>query len=108
MRRALEERRLLGVEPQLQAGLSGSIPFLDADLEPAVPKEVREENLTADLEKRLEALETKAREGIIDLILDALDEDHEPRKGMGIPAFRRILREAYDPSGLIGAIWQPA
>ena len=100
--------QMLGVEPQLQAGLSGSIPFLDADLEPAVPKKVREENLTADLERRLEALQAEARDEIIKLILDALDEDHEPRKGMGIPAFRRILREAYDPSGLIGAIWQPA
>jgi hypothetical protein len=73
-----------------------------------VPKDVREENLTADLQKRLEALEAEARDEVIKLILDALDEDHEPRKGMGIPAFRRILREAYDPSGLIGAIWQPA
>lgn len=100
--------QMLGVEPQLQAGLSGSIPFLDDDLEPAVPKDVREENLTADLQKRLEALEAEARDEVIKLILDALDEDHEPRKGMGIPAFRRILREAYDPSGLIGAIWQPA
>ena len=99
--------QMLGVVPRTRRELSESIPFLDDDLEPAVPKDVWEENLNAELQGNLDTLEVEVRDELIALMLDALDENCASRMHMRVSAFRRSLRKAYDPSGLIGAILPP-